>query len=775
MTNVFEIFAKISLDSSEYDKGLKAASDNTDSFGSKLKGGLSTAVKAGAVALTAATGAVVGFGASSISAGKDFDTAMSQVAATMGVTTSEIQDLRDYAIEMGSKTAFSATESAEALNYMALAGYDASTSMDMLPTVLNLAAAGNIDLANASDMVTDAQSALGLSLDETRDMVDKMAMASSKSNTSVAQLGEAFLTVGGTAKNLSGGTTELATALGILADNGIKGSEGGTALRNIILSLSAPTDKAAAKMEALGLQVFDANGNMRPLNDTFNDLNKILGTMTQQERTEVLNILFNKVDLKSANALLANSGKRFDELSGYIDEARGSAEKMAEVQLDNLAGDITLFKSALEGAQIAISDRLTPSLRDFVQFGTDGLSRLTDAFNEEGLSGAISVFGDLVNEGIDMFLEGLPKAIDAGAQLLGAIAQGIFDNLPKLAQTALDIILSLANGISNHLPALIARLPEIIVGIVTFIANNLPAIIETGINIIVALIEGLANAIPELIKYTPQILLAIAKGIIQSIKIIIERGPDIVSALVKGIAGAYKALFTVGGEVLSKISEGIKGGFGKITDNGRQLVDKLRTSVKTAAVNLVTSGKELIEKIGQGIKNNLSAVSNKIFDLRNKIKETVIGLATSWVYLGYEIVKGIADGITKYANYVINAITGLVSSAWNKVKSFFGISSPSKLMKWAGQMLDEGFAKGILDEVDQVSDAMDELNGVAIAPIESGFSTTGSPYNASNNTANYGGITMNIYGAVGQDVNELAEIISEKLSTAVDRRRLTFA
>ena len=146
----------------------------------------------------------------------------------MGVTVDEIGELRDFAQEMGSTTAFSATEAADALNYMALAGYDAETSMTMLPNVLNLAAAGGMELATASDMVTDSQTALGLSLEETSTLVDQMALASSKTNTSVSQLGEAILSIGGTAKNLSGGTTELNQVLGLLADNGIKGAEAGT-------------------------------------------------------------------------------------------------------------------------------------------------------------------------------------------------------------------------------------------------------------------------------------------------------------------------------------------------------------------------------------------------------------------------------------------------------------------------------------------------------------------------------------------------------------------
>lgn len=407
--------------------GKSSGASAAQSFGESLKSGLGsaastlggamkTALTAGAAGIAAASAGVVAFGKSSIDAGSQFDASMSQVAATMGVTTGEIGELRDFAMEMGAKTAFSATQAADALNYMALAGYDSNEAMEALPNVLNLAAAGGIDLAYASDMVTDAQSALGLSMDESAELVDKMAMASSKSNTSVAQLGEAILTVGGTAKNLAGGTTELSTALGILADNGVKGAEGGTALRNIILSLSAPTDTASDALERLGINVFDNEGKMRSLNDIFTDFNGSLSSMTQGEQTQVLNEIFNKVDLKSVNALLANTGDRFNELSGYIDDAAGAAEKMANTQLDNLTGDVTLFQSALEGAKILVSDQLTPSLRSFVQFGTDGLTQVSDAFREDGLSGAIGAAKDIILEAGSTIASEFPGMVTGAVQ-----------------------------------------------------------------------------------------------------------------------------------------------------------------------------------------------------------------------------------------------------------------------------------------------------------------------------------------------------------------------
>lgn len=232
--NVFELMAVLGINTAAYEAGLDKAQQAAEGFRGAVGGAVSKVAGATKAAMIAGGTAVAGFGMSATKTAMNFDSSMSQVAATMGYGVDELntagseaantyQTLSEFAQEMGAKTKFSASESADALNYMALAGYKADESMQMLPNVLNLAASGNMDLADASDMVTDAQSALGLRMDETTQLVDKMAAAASNSNTSVAQLGSAILTVGGTAKTLAGGTTELSTALGLLADNGIKG------------------------------------------------------------------------------------------------------------------------------------------------------------------------------------------------------------------------------------------------------------------------------------------------------------------------------------------------------------------------------------------------------------------------------------------------------------------------------------------------------------------------------------------------------------------------
>ena len=224
--NLFNLMATLGLDSSEYEKKMQDAEKKTEKMGG-IVGKVAGTIKKAAIPV--AIGAI---GKSAIETGMTFESSMSQVAATMGMSSEEIKKgsksfemMKQAAKDAGSSTQFTASESAEALNYLALAGYDAETAVKTLPTVLNLAAAGGMDLAYASDLVTDSMSALGMETKDVTLFTDQLAKTSQKSNTNVSQLGEAILTVGGTAKNLAGGTVELNSQLAILADNGIKGAK----------------------------------------------------------------------------------------------------------------------------------------------------------------------------------------------------------------------------------------------------------------------------------------------------------------------------------------------------------------------------------------------------------------------------------------------------------------------------------------------------------------------------------------------------------------------
>ena len=406
------------VDNSGFEKGLRSLA------------GLAAKAAAGiTAAFTAAASAAVKVGSS-------FTASMSQVSATMGITrmSEEYETLSAAAEEMGAATKFSATQAGDALNYLALAGYDANKAVSALPTVLNTAAAGGLDLAYASDLITDSMSALGLGMDELESFSDKLAKTSQKSNTNIAQLGEAILTVGGTAKTLSGGVTELNTMLGLIADNGIKGAEGGTALRNIILSLSAPTDTAAEAMKRLNVSAFDSQGNLRDLSEVFADFNAALAPLTDQQKTQALNEIFNKVDLKAVNALLGTSAERFDELEGYIENCEGAAAEMAKTMDDNLTGDLTIMSSALEGLGIAAFDKFEDPMRSAVQAVTEDISQLTAEIKNGALSEQFDKISDAAgrlitavgefaaNDLLPTLINGMAMIIEHGKSIATVIA-----------------------------------------------------------------------------------------------------------------------------------------------------------------------------------------------------------------------------------------------------------------------------------------------------------------------------------------------------------------
>ena len=482
---------------------------------------------------------------------------------------------------------------------MALAGYDVDKSVSTLPSVLNLAAAGGMDLATASDMVTDSMSALGEMAGTTESFVDKMAKTSQKSNTSVAQLGEAILTVGGTAKVLAGGTTEMNTALGILADNGVKGAEGGTALRNVILSLSAPTDKAAKKMQELGLEVFDAQGNMRPLNDIFKDLDSTLSTMTQGEQTQVLNSIFNKVDLKSVNALLANSGERFNELSGYINDADGAASKMAETMNSGAQGAITKMKSALEGVGITIGERFLP----YIEKGANFVSKLCEGF--QNLSPEM--------QNTILIIAGLLAAIGPVLVVLGTLISFVgkvgfaFATMSPIITNAGGVVAFLSSGISGLIGVMASVLGPII-AVVSVIGVFVAAIVKAYNEN-----ENFRNKVNEVFSQIQSIIsnvMSIVKDIISTawglIKVVWNNGLSQILALAASILTSIVGFFT------SKLNTATS-----VVKTAISLIKAIFSGDFQGAANIVNT---VLQKIVNGFNEKMENAKNKVNNAIQKIK-----------------------------------------------------------------------------------------------------------------------------------------------------------
>lgn len=669
--------------------------------------------------VSVASAAVTGLGVASVKTAADFESSMSQVQATMGITKDSMSTLdgqsvntmdalSDLAKEMGSKTAFSASECAEALNYLALAGYDTQEMADTLPTVLNLAAAGGLDLASASDMVTDAMSALGMETSDANKMVDQMAKTASSTNTSVGQLGEGILTIGATAKTVKGGTAELNTALGILANNGIKGAEGGTHLRNVILSLQNPTDKATDQMEALGLSVYDSEGNMRSLNDILGDLNTSMDGMTAEEKANIISKIFNKTDLSSVNALLANTGDTWTDLQTAIENSGGAAQQMADTQLDNLSGQLTILKSAVEGFAISIGEALMPMIKNIVakiQSFVDWLNNLDESQRQ-----VIVKFG--------LFVAALGPAL----VILGTVISKVGVAMQAFSKLGLKITSLVSNagglsGVMGKVGAAIGGISAPVVAVVAIIAVLVAAFVHLW-----RTNEDFRNSIIAIWERIKSVFSGFAQGITERLNALgfdFQNFKEVVSAIWNGLcnflAPVFEGVFTQIANILeavlgvitgildvfigiftgnwSQVWEGVKGIFGSVWDfikntftnymnviqNVANVVlgwfgtswNEVWTGIKDFFVNLWTGITTFFTNLWEGIKNTvqtaimfIAAILEAAFD--------IITLPFRFVWENCkEIIITVWDAIKSKVSTVINAVSTVISTVMNVIKTVF--------------------------------------------------------------------------------------------------------
>ncbi len=331
------------------------------------------------------TAGVTALGTIAVKTGADFDSAMSKVAAVSGATGSEMDALREKAREMGSKTKFSASEAAEAMNYMAMAGWKTNDMLSGIEGIMNLAAASGEDLASTSDIVTDALTAFGLSASDSGHFADILAAASSNANTNVSMMGETFKYAAPVLGSLGYSAEDSAIAIGLMANAGIKSSQAGTALRSAITNLAKPTDTVASAMEQYGISLTDSSGKMYSLRELMEQLRQKLGGLSEAEQAQAAASLFGKEAMSGMLAIINGSPADFEKLSNAIDTCsdtvdgyNGTTEKMAAVMQDNLAGQVTILKSQLEELAISFSDILMPTIRSVVS----RIQELVDKLNQ---------------------------------------------------------------------------------------------------------------------------------------------------------------------------------------------------------------------------------------------------------------------------------------------------------------------------------------------------------------------------------------------------------
>lgn len=691
--------------------GFKLGLDALGSIASKGMAAVTAAV-------TAAAGAVSALGGYAVSVGKDFESSMAQVIATMGITKDTVQDgvnsydlLKEAAAAAGESTVFSASEAADALNYLALAGYDAAKAADALPAVLNLAAAGGLDLAYASDLATDAMAALGIEAtsDNLTRFGDEMAKTASKANTSVAQLGEATLTVGGTAKSLAGGTMELNAALGVLANRGIKGAEGGTALRNMILALSAPTDKAAQAMANLGLEVFDASGNMRPMNEIFKDLDSALSGMSEGEKTQVLSDIFNKVDLKSAQAMLAGCGEEFDALTDALSDCDGAMSAMADTMNDTLEGDLKSLSSKTEAFGIAIYDNLNEPLRELAQLGGEYISQLTAAFKEGGFEGLAESLGDVLGQAITKMSEYLPMVLEMGASVVRNLIDGLISNISIISESASQILLTIVNCA----------------------VDILPDVLIAGMQIITSLAQGIAESAPQLAD-------AAAKGLNQLINGIIQNIPVLINALMSVIMSLAESL----------------------VDNIEPLLDAIFEAVGILAELLMENIGPLIEAAAEII----IALADYISENSDEIAEVVVEIIVTLISCIVEHIPDLLIAAAAVAKALIDCLISLAEELLGQLGIFFD-DCISAIEEWFSDVISD-IAESAEEIFDSISEWFDNVGDTIGEALESTFDTVSEWFEDMINAAYEA--ASDFVDNIMDFVSELPENISDELLNALD-------
>ena len=370
----------------------------------------------------------------------DFEASMSNVEALSGASGDELEAMSDKAKEMGATTKFTAGESADALSYMALAGWDTQSMLEGISPVLNLAAAANMDLAQASDIVTDYLTAFGLKASDTTHFVDVMAYAMAHSNTDVIQLGEAYKACASTATSLGYSVEETTAVLATMANAGVKGGEAGTALNAIFTRLATNTKKCGDELANYGVNIYDAHGNMQSLSSILTGMAGIWDTLTDQEQANLAKVIagtnqYSKLQtiMAGCSEAAAEGGQSFADYTAALNDCAGSADKMAGTMLDNMNGRLTLMQSAADGLKIAIGEDLTPTMSGLYDVGAQVLGWMQGFVEEnpgvvKGIAAGTVALGGLLG-----VMTAASAAIKIGSAAMGLFSASLGVTAPVLA------------------------------------------------------------------------------------------------------------------------------------------------------------------------------------------------------------------------------------------------------------------------------------------------------------------------------------------------------
>lgn len=654
------------------------------------------------------TTVIGGVGVAAVKTAADFDSAMSQVAAVSGATGKDFDALRNKAREMGAKTKFSATEAAEAMNYMAMAGWKTEDMLDGIEGVMNLAAASGEDLATTSDIVTDALTAFGLSAKDSGHFADILAAASSNANTNVSMMGETFKYCAPIAGALGFSAEDTAEAIGLMANAGIKSSQAGTALRTIMNNLAGDVKISGKAIGDVTIATTNADGSMRDLSDILADCRSAFGNLTESEKAQAAESLVGKNAMSGFLALMNAGQGDIDKLSSAIDNCDGSAEKMAMTMQDNLAGQLTILKSQLQELAISFGDILMPAIRSIVsklQGFVDKLNGMdegtkrtivTIALLVASIGPLLVIIGTAISkigvamQGFVKLANGISKlkiAIQGGTGVLGKLGAALGGiSAPVLAVVAVIAVLVAAfvhlwktnEGFRDAMIGTWNRIKDTISGFCQGIVDRLNAL-GFQFTDIVDVLKTVWNGFC-------QVLAPIFEGVFNNIANILST----VTGVITGILDVFIGIFTGNWsqawtgvkEIFSSIWNGISSFFTNILNVIKGVADVVLGWFGTSWNEVWTNIKTFFEGIWNGIATFFTTIWET---LKNVVTVgimaigSILSAAFDIITLPFrfiwenckEIIISVWDAIKSKVTTVIHAVASVISTVMNAIKTVF--------------------------------------------------------------------------------------------------------
>ena len=710
------------------------------------------------------TGAVVAAGTASVKTAADFESAMSKVSAVSGATGSDLDALSAKAREMGSKTKFSASEAAEAMNYMAMAGWKTEDMLGGIEGVMNLAAASGEDLATTSDIVTDALTAFGLSASDSGHFADVLAAASSNANTNVSMMGETFKYCAPIAGSLGFSVEDTAEAIGLMANAGIKSTQAGTSLRTIMTNLSGDVKICGSSIGEVTVATTNADGSMRDLSDILADCRTAFAGLTESEKASAAESLVGKNAMSGFLALMNASDADVEKLSGAIDGCNGAAQSMADTMNDNLEGQLTILKSQLQELAISFGEILLPAVKNIVSFlqgFIDVLNSMPDGVKETIVTialiaaaiGPVLIIVGKVISAVGTIMTIIPKlagVINAAKGVIAAFnavcaanpyvliiaaiialvaafiylwnncdefrqfwidlwngikdaAVSVWEFLKEFFSSAWEFIKSTAETVWNAIASFFTNLWAGIQNTFTTVVNAISTFLQTAWTTIQTVATTIWTGISTFFSTIWNGIKTVVTTVVTAISTFIQTAWTTIQTTITTILTAIQTVFTtIWNAIKSAVTTVVNG----IATTISTVWNNIKNTVTSVMNTLKTAVSNAFSSMWSGIKSTISGIYNTIkggFDNAVNFIKNLASNAFSW---GADIVNGIINGIKS----AIGALKNAVSNIAETIKSYLHFSVPDvgPLTDYEDWMPDfmKGLANGIDKSKSMVADAM---------------------------------------------------------------------